>query len=188
MPSAAVQFNGAPPVLVIVTGRESGPVETLNVNVPGAAVSEGGAKTVKVTPTACGLPVIARPLLTPASEIEPVYDPAARADDATVTVKVALLPLATVAEAGDTASQPVPLAIGAVGVTVSLPVQAPVPPTGKVCVAGFMPTELEKVSLVTEGSCSVHTGCTVRVTAITSGFPTANFVTLSMAVRVTVPV
>jgi hypothetical protein len=113
--------------------------------------------------------------------------PAARADEATVTVKVALLPLAIVAVAGDTASQPFPLDMVAVGVMVTLPVQALVTPTVKVCVAGFVPTELEKVSLLTEGGWSVHTGCTVRVTAITCGLPTATFVTLSMAVRVTVP-
>ncbi len=104
-----------------------------------------------------------------------------------MTVKVALPPPAIVAEAGDTASQPVPLAIVAVGVTVTLPVQAPVTPTVKVCVLGFEPASAEKVSPVAEGAWSVHTGCTVRVTAITCGVPTANFVTLSMAVRVTVP-
>lgn len=160
----------------------------MKFNVPGPAVSAGGAKTVKVTPTVCGLPVIAMPPLTAASEINPAYDPAARAADATVTVKVVLVPLASVAVAGDTASQLVPLAIVAVGVMVTLPVQAPMTPTVKVWVAGFVPTELEKVSLAIEGGCSVHTGCSVKVTAITCGLPTATFVTLSMAVRVTLPV
>jgi len=57
---------------VIVTGWESGPVETLKFNVPGPATSEGGAKTVKVTATACELPVMAMPPLMATSVIEPV--------------------------------------------------------------------------------------------------------------------
>jgi len=166
---------------------ETIPLETLNATEPGPAVSAGLAETFNVIPTTWGLPLIAIVPFTAASEIEPVYFPAARPADVTVTVKVELLPLTTVADAGDTASQPVPLAIVAVGVTVTLPVQAPVTPIAKVCVAGFEPAALEKVSFVTEGACSVHTGCTVKVTVITCGFPTATFVALSMAVMVTVP-
>ena len=70
----------------------------------------------------------------------------------------------------------------------TFPVQAPMTPTVKVCVAGFKPASAEKVSFVTEGSCSVHTGCTVSLTVITFGVPIANFVTLSIAVKVTEPV
>ncbi len=67
MPSAAVQFNGWLPVLVIVTGLESDPDETLNDIAPGAAASEGEAKTFNVIPTTCGLPVIAVPPFLAAS-------------------------------------------------------------------------------------------------------------------------
>jgi hypothetical protein len=169
----------------MATGWETIPVETLNDTEPGPAVRAGEAKIFNVIPIACGLPVIAMPPFTAAREIEPAYAPAARPADTIVTVKVALPPLATVA-ACDTANQPVPLAI--VGVTVTLPLQAPITPTVKLCVPGFKPTSAEKVSPATDGACSVHTGCTVSETAITFGVPTANFVTLSMAVRVTVPV
>ena len=128
----------------------------------GPVVSAGGAKTFNVTRTACGPPIP----FTAASEIEPVYDPATRAADVTVTLKVALAPLATVAAVGDTASQPVPLVIVAVGVTVTLPVQAPVTPTVKACVAGFgfVPALEEKVNPVTEGARRVHPDCTRKLT------------------------
>src|SRR5712692_6864220 len=120
----------------MVTGWETIPVETLNDTEPGPAVRAGEAKTFNVIPTACGLPVIAMPPFTAAREIEPAYAPAARPADTTVTVKVALPPLAIVV-AGDTANQPVPLAIVAVGVTVTLPLQTPITPTVKLCVPGF---------------------------------------------------
>ena len=93
--------------------------------VPGPAVREGGAETVKVMPTVCGLPLMAIPALKAASDIEPVYEPAARDADVTVTVKVALVPLVTFVEAGETASHPVPFAMVAVGVMVTFPVHAP---------------------------------------------------------------
>lgn len=186
MPSAAVQFNGSPPLLVTETGWETVPVITLIVR-PGPAVSAGGAKTLSVTPTVCGLPVIAMPPSTAASEIEPVYDPAASAADVTVTVKVAPVPLATVAGAGDTASQPVPVPIVTVGVMATAPRQPPITPIVKVCAAGFEPASVVKVSPATEGSCRVHAGCTVSVTAIVCGVPTAVLVTLLIAVMVIVP-
>ena len=106
-PSVAVQFSGPSPVLLMLIGWESLPELILNVK-PGPAVSEGPPKTLNFTSTVCGLPVIATPAFTAASEIVPLYFPAARAADVIVTVKVPLLPLATVAEAGVTASQPVP--------------------------------------------------------------------------------
>src|SRR6266516_1626977 len=135
----------------------------------GPAVSAGVARTFNVTPTVCGLPVIAMPPSTAASEIEPLYDPAASAADVTVTVKVALLPLATGAVAGDTASQPVV----AVGLMVTAPRQPPITPMVKVCAAGFEPASAAKVSPVIEGACRVHAGCTVSVTLIICGVPTA---------------
>lgn len=102
-------------------------------------------------------------------------------------MKVAV-PLATTgAEAGETASQPVPLLMVAVGVTVTLPVQAPATPMVKVCAAGFAPTELLNVSDVTEGGCRVQTGRTVSVTVTTWGSPTGRWETLSTAVTVTLP-
>ncbi len=89
-----------------------------------------------------------------------------------MTVKVAVPLAATGADAGETANQPVPLLIVAVGVMVTLPVQAPTTPIVKVCAAGFTPTELLNASLFTEGGCNVQTGSTVSVTAITWGRPT----------------
>ena len=169
---AAVQFKDPPPVLPIVTGWEFAPVETLKVSGPGPVVSAGGASTFNVTATVCGLPVIATPLSTAASEIEPVYVPAASAADVTVTVKVALLPLATFAEAGDTASQPVPFPIVTVGVIFTVPTQDPITPIVKFCTGGFELTAVEKVSAGTGGFCSVQEGCTVNVTVIVCGVPT----------------
>lgn len=146
--------------------------------------------------------MIVVPPFTAASDIEPRYFPAASAADVTVIVKVALPPPTTVAEAGVTASQPVPEAgvttasppvpeaSVTVGVMVTLPVQVPLTPTEKVCVAGFVPPLVEKVSLATEGLCRVHTdcSCTVSVTEICCGVPTTLLVTLSIAEMVTVPV
>ncbi len=145
--------------------------------------------------------MIVVPPFTAASDIEPRYFPASSAADVTVTVKVALPPPTTVAEAGVTASQPVPEAdvtasppvpeaSVTVGVMVTLPVQVPLTPTSKVCVAGFVPLSVEKVSPATEGPCSVHTDCccTVSVTEICCGVPTTLLVTLSIAEMVTVPV
>ncbi len=159
---------------------------TLNVRA-GPAVSAGGARTFNVTPTVCGLPAIATPPSTAAREIEPVYDPGASVADVTVTVKVALLPLATVAGAGDTASQPVPLPIVTVGVMVTAPRQPPITPMVKLCAAGFEPASVVKISPAIEGTCRVHAGCTVSVTVIVCGVPTAVRVTLSIAVMVIVP-
>src|SRR5437879_3935976 len=129
----------------------------------------------------CGFSEIVMATLTAASEIEPVYCPAVSLSDVRVTVKVAAPPLATIAGAGDTASKPAPPVKSAVGVTVTFPVQAPMTPTVKVCVAGFKPASAEKVSFVTEGSCSVHTGCTVSLTAITFSLQSAHLLPLKIA-------
>ena len=115
------------------------------ITAPGPAVSAGAAKTFNVIPTTWGLPLVAMLPFTAAREIEPVYFPAASPVDAIVTVKIALPPLITVTGA-DTASQPVPLDMVAVGVIVTLPVQAPTTPTVNVCEAGFMPASAEKVT------------------------------------------
>jgi len=185
--SVAVQFNGIPPVLAIVIGCAFIPVATLKLT-PGPALSVGGASTFNVTPTACGLPVIAMPPSTAASEIEPVYgEPLDSFAAAAVTVKVVLWPLASVAEAGDTASQPVPLSIVTLGVTVTVPVQFPMTPIVKLCGAGFKPGSVEKDFVGSEGLCNVHSGCTVNATVTLCGVPTGFLVTLSTAVIVTVP-
>jgi hypothetical protein len=186
--SAAVQFNGDPPLFVITTGWEIVLFETLFVILPGLAANTGLATTFRVIGITCGLPLIAIPPFIATSEIEAVYVPAARPIEVTDSVKVALPPLVTAAVGDDIASQPVPLSIVIVGVIVTFPAQAPIIPTVKVCFAGFKPASGEKVSVVANGVCNVHTGCTFNVTIITLGLPTANFVTLSMAVKVTEPV
>lgn len=86
------------------------PVARLKVSEVGLVVSAGGANTLRATLIDCGLPVMVIPLLsTAASEIAPVYAPAASADEVTVMVKVVELLLAMVAVAGVTVSQPLPL-------------------------------------------------------------------------------
>ena len=70
--SAAVQFSGSPPVLLMPIGWDVVPVGTLKVRLPGLAVREGVASTLSVTPTVCGLPMMVIPLFTAASEIEPL--------------------------------------------------------------------------------------------------------------------
>src|SRR6266480_6896355 len=93
---SAVQFNTEPPLFVIVIAFDTFPLETLNVTEPGPAVSAGAAKTFNVIATTLGLRLVALLPLSAASEIEPVYFPAARPADAIVTVKDALPPLFTV--------------------------------------------------------------------------------------------
>ena len=115
----------------------------MKVSGPGPMVSAGGARTLVVIVSGWGLPVMAMPLSTAASEMAPLYDPAERDADVTVTLNVAVLPLVTGAEAGETASQLPPLPVVAVGVMVTLPVQVPVTPMVKVCVVGFNPTSAE---------------------------------------------
>ena len=102
-------------------------------------------------------------------------------------MKVAVPPAATGAEAGETANQPVPLLMVAVGVTVTAPVQAPTTPMVKVCAAGFAPTGALKASLATDGGCKVQTGRTVSVTVTTWGRPICRCVILSVAVMVMLP-
>lgn len=186
--SVAVQFNGSPPAFPILICCELVPPATLKLSGPGPAVSTGAVSTFSVTATGCGLPVIAIPPLTAASEIEPVYDPAARAADVTVTVKVALLPLAILAEASETPNQPVPLPMVTVGVIVTGPAQLPMTPMVKLWVVGFKPTSDEKAVVATGGACSVQVGCIVSVTIIACGLPAGRLVTLSTEVIVTVPV
>jgi len=185
--SAAVQFRCSPPEFPMVKGWDVVPVITLKVSEPGLTVRVGGASTFSVTPTVCGLPVIAIPPSIAAIEIEPVYGPAASAADVITTVKVAL-PLVIVAKGGVTANQPVPDPSVTVGVMVTLPVHAPMIAIVKVCVAGFKPASALKVSPVVEGDCSVQGGCTDSVTVTTCGVPMDCPVTLSVAVIVTVPV
>jgi len=101
-------------------------------------------------------------------------------------VKTPLPPLTAIAGA-DTANQPVPLDIVAVGVIVTLPEQAPITPTVNFCGAGFEPASAVKINVGAKGGCSVHTGCIVNVIGMTLGVPTANLVTLSIAAMVTEP-
>src|SRR5579863_4488518 len=111
------------------------PVVTLNVSAAGPAVSAGADTTLRLTVSIRGLPLMAMPVLsTPASEIVPVYLPAASAADVTLIVKVVARLVAIVAEAGVTASQPLPLAIVTVGVIVTLPEQLPIMPIVKLFV------------------------------------------------------
>ena len=103
-------------------------------------------------------------------------------------VKVAELLLAMVALAGVTTSQPLPLLVVAVGVMVTLPEQAPITPIVKVCAVGLKPAALENMMAVVDGACRVQGGCTFKVIDTTCGVPTAKWVTLSIAVIVTLPV
>ena len=105
----------------------------------------------------------------------------------TVTVKVAMPLATTMAEAGVTANQPTPLVMVAVGVMVTLPVQAPATATVKICAAGFRPGWLLNTSLATDGAFNVQPGSTVSVTLTTWGRPTARWVTLSVALMVMLP-
>ena len=105
--------------------------------------------------------------------------------EVTVTVKVALPPLLMLADGGETASQLPPVAVG---VTVTLPLQVPVTPMVKLCVAGLVPCSALNDSAVAEGACNVQGGCTVRVTVTVCGVPIVWCVTLSVAVTVIVPV
>src|SRR5215472_16570734 len=102
------------------------------VNERGFTARAGGFNTLRVTPTACGLPTMVMPLSTAESEIEPVYVAAGSVAEVTLTVKVALPPLVTVALTGETANQPLPDARVTVGVMVTFPRQAPMTPTVKV--------------------------------------------------------
>ena len=105
--------------------------------------------------------------------------------DVIVTVKVAVPPV-IVADGGVTLIHP----CGAVGVIVILPVQAPKMPIVKLWLAGegFVPISLLKVSLATEGACSVQAGCTARLMVIVWAEPAERWVMLSMAEIVTWPV
>ena len=133
------------------------PFERLKASVPGLTARTGGTSvTVSVTPTLCGLPLIAL-LPLAASEIVPVYWPGERAEDVTLTVKVAL-PLVRVAEGGDTASQPFPDAVVTVGVIVTPLAHDPLTPRVRVWAAGFDPILALKVSLDEEGADNVQ-GC-----------------------------
>lgn len=154
----AVQFNGAPPVFEIVNAFAVAlsPLERLKASVPGLTARTGGTSvTVSVTPTVCGLPSMALLLLSAASEIVPVYEPGERAEDFTVTVKVALPPVRVAVE-GDTASQPVPDAIVTVGVIVTPLEHDPLAPMVRVWIAGFDPIAALKVSLDEEGADNVQ--------------------------------
>jgi hypothetical protein len=127
------------------------------------------------------------PPSTAASEIEPLYDPAASPVEVAVTVKVAEEPLATTAGEGEIESHDPPVVVVAVGVIVTLPPQAPITLIVKVCVPGFCPASLENVCAVAEGACNVQGGWTVRETVTTWGLPTGWCVTLSVAAIVTLP-
>ena len=158
--NVAVQFNGAPPVFEIVNALAAvlSPFERLKASVPGLTARTGVTSvTVSVTPTLCGLPLIALLPLSAASEIVPVYWPGERAEDDTLTVKVAL-PLVRVAEGGDTASQPFPDAVVTVGVIVTPLAHDPLTPRVRVWAAGSDPILALKVSLDEEGAGNVQ-GC-----------------------------
>ena len=86
MASAAVQFNADSPLFVIIIGWEIVPAETLITAAPVPAFSIGLATIFNVIPIACGLPLVAMPPFSAASEIEPVYVPVASPADVIVTV------------------------------------------------------------------------------------------------------
>src|SRR5437879_6032250 len=54
--SAALQFNGMPPALQILTGFDDVPVVTLNVSAEGLTVRAGGAVMFSVIIITCGVP------------------------------------------------------------------------------------------------------------------------------------
>lgn len=156
----AAQFNGAPPVLEIVKvlSVALSPFERLKASVPELIASTGGTSvTVRATLTVCGLLLVP---LSPraASEIVPLYEPGERAEDVTVTVKVAL-PLVRVAAEGDTANQPVPDVVVTVGVIVNPLEHDPVVPIVRTWAAGSDPTLALKVSLAEEGADNVQGVC-----------------------------
>ena len=155
----------------------------LNLSAVGLTVRVGTATTLNVTTTVCGLPAGG----SAASEIEPVYDPAASAAEVTVTVKV-VVPLVIVAEVGVTVSQPVADVIVTVGVMVILPLQFSLTLIVKVLGAGLDPFCVVKGNVATEGGRNLHSGCTVNMTVTVCGVPTVCLVTLSLAATVTVPV
>src|SRR5947209_20123964 len=72
VPSAAVQFKEPPLLFVSVIGVDDVPVVVLMVSEAGAIDSVGGALTVSVTVTVCGLPAIVMPPLVPTSETDAV--------------------------------------------------------------------------------------------------------------------
>jgi len=156
-----------PPVFAILNDLEVAlsPLERVKL-IDVVSTERTGAEfaTVSVTLTVCGLLAIAVPSLTPASEIEPVYVPAANEDDLTVTVK-GVLSLEIVAEGGVTDNQPVPLSIEGLGVIVTPSAHDPETPIVKVWVSGFDPTLALKLSLDGEGACNVQgDGCVCWLT------------------------
>ena len=171
--SDAVQFKAVPPVFAMLTGCVVTPSVPCVPAVPALAASDPGADTVTVIPTVCGLPAIVAPPLTPASVIEPPYEPAFSPVPMTVAANVAVPPLNTVATVGVTVNQPVPLPSVTVGATVTFPVHTPLTANEKVCAAGFFPATVVNASVATEGACSVQACCTVKATDTTTGTPTA---------------
>jgi len=89
-----------------------------------------------VIATVCGQPLIGAPPLIVSKEIEPLYVPSARADDATFTVNV-MLPLVMVVVEGVTDNHFEPVVIVTVGMMVTPPVQLPEMPIVKLCDAGL---------------------------------------------------
>lgn len=181
--SAAVQLSGSPPVLLIVKGWVLMPEETLKVSEVGATDSTGGAMTLRVMATACGLLTIAMPLSTAEMEMEPLYCPAASEAEVTETVKV-VEPWVMLTEEGETDSQLPPVGVA---FKVTLPVQVPVMPIEKVWFCGFVPASVLKVSAFGEGACKVQGGCTTSVTVMVCGVPMCCPVMLSVVLMVIEP-
>jgi len=135
----AVQFNGAPPVFSMLNGLDVAlsPFDRSKESVLGFIASTGGVSvTLSVIATVCGLPLIGAPPLLVSREIEPLYDPGARADDVAFTVNV-VLPLVMVVVGGVTANQFEPVVIVTVGMMVTPPIQLPEMPIVKLCDAGL---------------------------------------------------
>jgi hypothetical protein len=184
----AVQLNDPPPVLLTVNGCVVVPVVTLMVSEEGVTVSVGVAFTVNEIPTVCELPTMGTPALVAVSEIVAVYDPAVRAAEFTLTLKVAVSPEAIFAGSGVTVSQPVPESRATFGLIVTLPLQVPVALAVNVWTAGFVPACVLKVSSVTGNSCNAHEGCTLNVMETLCSEPMIAAVWLSVAVILIVPV
>src|ERR1700730_22413 len=101
------QFRLEPPVFEMWNDLDAGlsPLERLKLMEVVSTASTGGtSEVVKATLSDWGLLLMALPPLTASSEIEPEYEPEPNEDEATWTVNV-VLPLVSVAEAGETTNQ-----------------------------------------------------------------------------------
>ena len=185
---AAVQLSGSLPELPRIMACDLIlPAFIWKLRADGLTVRLGGAITFSVTATDCGLPVIGAPPFLPCNVIEPVYDPGASPEVEAETVNVAVAPLDTLAEGGFIDNQEPPEVVLITGLTRASPLQVPLTPMVKLCVAGVDPASAVNVSPVTEGACRLQGMSTTRVTLMISGVPICWLVTLSVTVMSNLP-